>query len=238
LRTYWSAQTSKPLSAWRTNGSAGFSPAAPAGRDDDHGGAATFPLQAQGTTGCAVACHARRCSKNASRAADVSACHFGCPVVVAVTRGQFATCHRRADGSMTKPAPAAAISRSLLLLAILRTPSIGATPPGHDIVAMTAIMDQRYGQQDGSDTNASSGRRSGSHHCESRPSMPPMPDESSYIAESGRTACRLASRGASGHINRFWVSLPWMGGPFCRIGWVLGAELWSPVAGVPARTSA
>jgi hypothetical protein len=58
------------------------------------------------------------------------------------------------------------------------------------------------------------------------------------IAESERVASRLASGGASGQIHQFWVSLPWMGGPGCRIGWVLGAEPWLPAGGVPVRTSA
>jgi hypothetical protein len=58
------------------------------------------------------------------------------------------------------------------------------------------------------------------------------------VAESERVASRLASRGTSDQIHHFWVSLPWMSGPACRIGWVLGAEPWSPVEEVPARTSA
>jgi hypothetical protein len=55
---------------------------------------------------------------------------------------------------------------------------------------------------------------------------------------TGAHGLPTCSRGAGGHINHFWVSLPCAGGRDRRIGWVLAAELWSHAGEVPARTSA
>ncbi len=73
-----------------------------------------------------------------------AAAYFGSPTVMSRMRGQVATCHRRLNGSATKPAPAAAIARSSLLLAIFRAVSMEGVSRNCRHVTMAAIMEQGH----------------------------------------------------------------------------------------------